>query len=379
MNSTGIFSRSNFVILLLLFLTFSAVAQHENASYIFTSGSDSLRPGSFSVRLFNNNFVKNNEYFGKFTEGMTFIGSVLQPEITYAFSGKASLTAGWYARYFYGMDKVNKSLPVIRFNYNFMKGGKFIFGQLSGQLNHKLIEPIYSFDNYFEKNPENGLQLLIDKYGAKADIWLDWEHFLMPGDSEQERITGGANIGYDFTGIKHFVLSAKLQGLIHHLGGQVDVSDAPLQTRANIAPGVSLFYSPESKTVTGVTASAWVVQSLDLSPTPTLPYTKGYGIYVNTAVENKWAMIMAGWWHGKYYFSPLGDYLFQSVSEVKQNYKQDNRNLLNLKLLLNHEIAPGVEAGFRFESYQDLNNRQIDFCYGLNILTQVGWGRKARK
>jgi len=90
-------------------------------------------------------------------------------------------------------------------------------------------------------------------------------------------------------------------------------------------------------------------------------------------------MLMAGWWHGNRYFSPMGDYLFQSISEVYPSYTQDDRNLLNMKFLLNHEIAPGVKAGLRFESYHDLDNHRMDFCYGLNILAQAGWGRKTRK
>ena len=90
-------------------------------------------------------------------------------------------------------------------------------------------------------------------------------------------------------------------------------------------------------------------------------------------------MLMAGWWHGNRYFSPMGDYLFQSISEVYPSYTQDDRNLLNMKFLLNHEIAPGVKAGIRFESYHDLDDQCMDFCYGLNILAQAGWGRKTRK
>ncbi len=379
MNLSHIFQQGRLSIILFLLIASAASAQQENTSYISTPLPDSLKSGSFSVQLLNNNFVKNNEYFGSFTEGITYIGSVLQPELTYAFSRKTSLTFGWYARYFYGLEKTNKSLPVIRFDYNFMKGGKVLFGQLSGQLNHRLIEPIYSSDNYFEKNPENGIQLLIDKFGAQADIWMDWEHYLMPGDSLQEQITGGANIGYDFKGIHQFVFSVKLQALMHHHGGQVDISDAPLQTRANIAPGISVEYIPESKVVTEATISSWLVKALDLSPNPTLPYTRGQGVYTTATVENNWIMLMAGLWHGNRYFSPMGDYLFQSVSEVYPNYTQVNRNLLNLKFLFNHKIAPGVKAGIRFESYHDLDNHRMDFCYGLNILAQAGWGRKARK
>lgn len=379
MNYKRIFPFRNSGAIILMFLTLSSAAQVENMSYFSTSDIDSLKAKTLSAGLLNNNFVKNNEYFGKFTKGITYIGSILQPELTYAFSANTSLTIGWYIRYFYGRDKANRSLPVIRFDYRFMKGGKFTIGQLRGQLNHELIEPIYSPDNYFTKNPENGVQLVVERFGLKSDIWMDWEHFLLPGDSSQEQITGGINLGYDLFKRQSFKIILGLNGLIHHYGGQVDISEAPMQTRANIAPGVRLCFSPDRNVISEASLSGWVIQALDLSPNPTLQYSKGYGIYTTASAGNRWITLMASWWHAKDYFAPIGDYLFQSVSEIDKTYTQSLRNLINLKLLLNHEIAPGVKAGIRFESYHDLDARRMDFCYGLNILAQAGWGRKTKK
>ena len=365
--------------IILMLLTLTSAAQVENTSYLQTYDTVSPRAKTLSAGLLNNNFVKNNEYFGKFTEGITYIGSILQPELTYAFSANTSLTTGWYIRYFYGLDKVNRSLPVIRFDYRFMKGGRFIIGQLNGGLNHELIEPVYSPDNYFSKNPENGVQLLVERFGIKSDIWMDWEHFLMPGDSSQEQITGGMNLGYDLLKRQSFKIILGFNGLIHHFGGQVDISEAPMQTRANLAPGLRLCYSAGKKVISDASLSGWVIQALDLSPTPTLQYSKGYGIYTTASAGNRWITLVAAWWHAKDYFAPLGDYLFQSVSGLDRTYTQDMRNLINFKLLLNHEIAPGVKAGVRFESYHDLDAGRMDFCYGLNILAQAGWGRKSHK
>lgn len=122
--------------------------------------------------------------------------------------------------------------------------------------------------------------------------------------------------------------------------------------------------------------SGWWVQALDLSPTPMLSYSKGYGIYTHATAENRFACLVAAWWHANCYFSPLADHLFQSVSEVNPGYTEKLRDLLNVKLLLSHNIAPGVKAGLKFESYYDLRNNRMDFSYGANILAQANWGRK---
>jgi len=119
--------------------------------------------GALSIHFYNNNFIKNNEYFGPYTEGMTYIGSILQPEVTWAISSKFNLSAGWYLRYYFGQDSFEKSLPVIKANYTFMPGVQLIMGQLKGQLEHGYIEPVYNTDNYFIKNPEYGVQFLLDR------------------------------------------------------------------------------------------------------------------------------------------------------------------------------------------------------------------------
>lgn len=361
-------------------LLFAAIArpQYENAAYCQTQDADSVKPKSFSVKFHANNFLKNNEFFGEFTEGITYIGSVWQPELSYHFTQKTTLTAGWYARYFFGEEKLDRSLPVIRFEYRFMPGATLIFGQLTGQLEHKLIEPIYSFDNYFTRNPENGVQLTLDRFGIKADIWLDWENFLKPGDAEQERFTSGINVNYSLLKKKRTGFSACLQAVAHHHGGQVDQSDLPLQTRVNIAPGAILSHSPGKKLVSDLKAAFWLVQSLDLSPTPTLPYKKGFGTYTNLFLENEWAAFMVAWWHGEYYFAPLGDYLFQSVSERNDWYKQNTRDLINMKIHLSHQVADGIKGGFQFETYHDIKENEINFLYGINIRIDAGRLRKNR-
>ncbi len=371
-------TRKPALILLFCLLVFSlkSFPQQEYNTYLPENLNDSLRPKSFSASLANNNFLKNNEYFGSFTEGFTYIGSILQPEITYAFTGNASLTAGWFVKYYYGLEKINRSIPVIRFNYQFMPGCRVIFGQLSGQLNHKLIEPIYSFDNYFVRNPEYGLQLLVDKHIINADVWLSWEHFLMPGDPEQEQIAGGINLTCNFLNRNLFFAAAKFQSTIYHFGGQVDISDLPMSTRTNLAPGLELGYEPKNRMINRIKLSGWWVQALDLSPTPMLRYSKGYGIYTQAAAENRFATLIAAWWHANSYFSPLADHLFQSVSEVNPGYTEKLRDLLNVKLLLSQNIAPGVKAGLKFESYYDLRNNRMDFSYGANILAQANWGHK---
>jgi hypothetical protein len=336
--------------------------------------------GALNIHFYNNNFIKNNEYFGPYTEGMTYIGSILQPEVTWAISSKFNLSAGWYLRYYFGQDSFEKSLPVIKANYTFMPGAQLIMGQLNGQLEHGYIEPVYNTDNYFIKNPEYGVQFLLDRKRLHLDVFMDWEKFLLPGEDHQEEIAGGLLATYSFNELsENRGLSAYIQSIIHHFGGQVDISDSPMETRANASGGLEYTFVPGQKLLDRLTLASYYIQAFELSPTNTLPLESGFALQNTLTVENKWIKLSSGWFHGDNYFAPMGDYLFQSISQTDPEFVTEKRDLVVSKFLLRHQITKGVNLGFRFESYYDLQRKWNDFSYGLNIsVNEKVFERKAR-
>lgn len=353
---------------LLTLITLFAQSQNFYESYKPHLIYNTADADKFSLHFFNNNFVKNNEYFGPYTEGITYIGSIVQPEITWTCSKNFSISAGWYLRQYYGHDGFEQSLPVFRARYTFMPGGHFIVGQLDGQRQHGYIEPIYSEDNYFIKNPEYGVQLLVDKKKFRSDFFMDWETFILPGENHKEVITGGWLVS---TGLNDLTeqrgLSAHFQSIIHHFGGQVDVLDTPLETRANLTLGLEYAFVTNLSYLTRITLSSYAIQALELSPTNVIPYKQGLGFHSTIGFDNKWVKLNAGWFHGEKYFAPMGDYLFQSISQLDPDYTNEIRNLITSKILFSHEVTKGVDLGVRFESYYDMPRHWLDFSYGLNI------------
>ncbi len=347
---------------------YCAQSQSFYESYLPRLSTDTLVADVLSLHMYNNNFVKNNEYFGPYTEGITYIGSILQPELTWSLSSNFSLSAGWYFRHYYGQDGFAKSLPVIRARYSFYPGVQFIVGQLDGQLTHGYIEPIYNTDNYFSKNPEYGVQFRVDRTKVHADIFMDWETFLLPGETHQEEIVGGMLASYSINDNSNDKgLSFQLQSIIHHFGGQVDNSDNPLQSRANVAAGFKYSFLPRLKRLHKLTFSSYYIQALELSQTNTIPFESGFGLQNTFVIENNWTKLSAGWFHGEYFFAPMGDYLFQSVSQFNDWYVGEKRDLITSKLLVGHDVVQGVNFGFRVETYYDLQRKSNDFSYGLNI------------
>ena len=357
------------IIFATILLTTVVTAQSQNCyeSYLPVQ-YETADSGKISIHFYNNNFVKNNEYFGPYTQGITYIGSILQPEVSWSLSKNFSLSAGWYIRYFYGQDSFEQSLPVIRARYTFLPGAQLIIGQLDGQLQHHYIEPIYNTDNYFSTNPEYGVQLLLDRKKLHADVFMDWEKFLMPGENHQEEIAGGLLAKYSLHDrSENRGLSVAFQSIIHHFGGQVDVSAKPIQTRSNIAPGLEYVFVPGMKLLNRITLSSYYIQALEMSQTNTLPFKSGYAVHNTVTFENKWIKLSSGWFHGDNYFAPKADYLFQSVSQLDDYYTAEGRDLITSKFLFGNEITKGVNLSFRFESYYDLQRKWNDFSYGLNI------------
>ena len=357
-----------YIATVLTFAAFFVQGQNFYESYKPHLIYNEVDSGKVAIHFYNNNFIKNNEYFGPYTEGITYIGTIIQPEITWICSKNFSFSAGWYLRQYFGHNGFENSLPVFRARYTFLPGANLIIGQLDGQRQHGYIEPIYSEDNCFIKNPEYGVQILLEKKNFSADFFMDWEKFLLPGEAHKEVITGGLLAAYAFNGLaENRGLSLHFQSIIHHLGGQVDVLDEPMETRSNLAAGLEYAFLPDLDYLKKITLASYYIRALELSPTNTIAYNKGFGFQNTIGFENNWMKLKTGWFHGEKFFAPLGDNLFQSITQFDTGYTQDIRELITSKLLLSHAIIKGVDLGFRFESYYDLDRKWNDFSYGLNI------------
>jgi hypothetical protein len=372
--------RTTLLFIFLFFISLPLFSQAVNQSYCVSDTSSLSPAGEVHLKILNNNFLRNNEYFNPYTVGITYFGSMLQPELSYSLSNRASLSVGWFLRYYFGKDKFNTSLPMVRLELEPRTGNRLIFGQLYGLLDHQLIEPIYSTDNYFDRNPEYGFQYKFALNRLMGDTWISWDHFILPGDDQKEEISAGLNASYLFTPDNSpYEIKGLIQGVIHHFGGQVDESNAPLETRLNLAPGIEFCtWNPQHHS-TRLLLASYYIQAADQSSVVTIPYKKGFASYSYAQVGYKWASLLVSYFHGEYYFSPLGERLFQSVSDLNDWYIGDSRNVLGGKALFDFTIAKGLEAGVRFESYLDLDRRNFDFSYGINFKTNSQWLLKSLK
>lgn len=356
-----------FRIYILFFFSITAIcgsAQTFNKTYYPKFETENAEGKKIGISVYNNNFVKNNEYFGNLNSGITYIGSILKPEIVWKPVQNLNFKAGWYGRYFYGSNKIDASVPIISVSYEFLKNFTLNIGAINGDLRHEYLQPLYGIDNYFCKKPEYGVQLLYNSEKFYADIFMDWENFIYPGDTNQEIINGGLIAKYFLFDKK---LSVNLQSVLRHYGGQVNNSNSLVTSAVNIAGGLNYSLQLGSKYLKQIDLRAWAIQCTDLSSIGYMPYKQGYAVYAGAEFSNDYCSLNLAWFNGKYYFAPLGENVFQSISSINNWYLEDDKNLIQSSLLLHYPIANGISIGVHFESfYQTLQNR-FDFNYGLNL------------
>lgn len=310
-------------------------------------------------------FLKNNEYFNELYDGITFIGSDFNPYIIYKPHRNIAVSIGWYGRIFNGREQLYINQIFYRLQYRLSSKLKLVMGQTYGHEQHKLIEPIYSFDNFYLQKPESGLQFLLNSKSIKSDLWLNWQKFILPGDSfKEEFVIGNSSSVLLYKTGNGSGINIPINFVAKHKGGQGTISLSPLQTYFNWSVGADWTFKINNHLM-GI--QSHYVQFNDVSDNKILRYTDGYGIYSNTYFQSKSWQIIAGYWFGEYYVSPLGEPLYQSLSKKYVAYQEPQKNLILLKIQYSYKSIKQCPLYIQFACYYDYQRGYFDFSYGLQL------------
>src|SRR5690606_37428096 len=101
-------------------------------------------------------FVKNNEYFNDIVDGYTLFGYQFSPRIVFYPEDNVRIDAGVFLRKDFGREEYYSFVPTFSIKIK-QNNWKIIFGNLEGNLNHQLIEPLYDFERALDDPLETGL------------------------------------------------------------------------------------------------------------------------------------------------------------------------------------------------------------------------------
>lgn len=304
-------------------------------------------------------YVKNNEFFNEIADGYTLIGYYVNPTVGYRVHKKVQIDAGVFVRKEYGYNGLKEIEPTFTVQIK-QKDWRFVFGNIEGNVSHRLIEPLMTFERVLNQPLEHGFQAKYQKKEAFFDGWLDWQQTTIAGNTSQERIWAGVSCYSPAMSIKDIQFQALAQASVFHIGGQNIQSLSPVRTLINPAAGLRVkkdFGKNQSLTIDNYYVGYFE------SP------LQGTAYYLNSYWRNPKYQVGVSYWFGSFFNSPFGNDLMQSSSRKFNNedYYENTRSLFIMRLVRDWKVSEKVKVSLRVEPYYDLNNRIFEHSEGLYL------------
>lgn len=356
----------NFLFLIVLTgFFYSSKAQILNDSLEYRIRPDSLRTAELYLGIHNFNYLRNYEYFNKIQDGYTLFGAQLEPQLIYYPHPRLAVIAGVHLRKDFGGLGIYRTYPL--FSIKYQRGNTtLINGVLEGNINHRLLDPIYDFEKKITEPVEYGTQFIINSKSLFLDAFINWKRMIYKPAPKQEQILGGLSSEFNIIKNSNLTLSLPLQFTAFHQGGQIDIVDDPLQTVVNTALGFKLKI-PLNGWIRSFRTENYLLSYKDFSFTKIRTYSKGHGWYLNAGFDSSYGSLMGTFWNGMSFISSEGMPLFQSVSQhiAHAGYTEQNRRLFILRYSYQKKLIQNLYLDFRFEPLIDLNeaagSRRIEF------------------
>lgn len=357
-----------FILFFVLFTTQLAVCQLPG--YIPQPQTNLMADSQkISFALNAKSFFKNNEYFNPIEEGYTLIGYNIEPTIVFQPVKTIAIEAGGSLLKYSGRSGFYDIQPLFRFRYQPSPKFQMILGNLYGGSNHQLYEPIYRWERDFTHPVESGLQFLVNMPRLKADVWLNWEKFILHGDPFQEQLFVGISSSLLLTDPENeWTFSIPMQGLFKHHGGQIISIDTSLITLVNWAGGLKVSKKNQGNTIKQIDLDIIYLGYADLSPAKQQQYEHGFGILTQVKALISNFSTTVGYYHSSRFIGPVGERLYHSATFPKSDIFNSQFDLIIGKFSYQKQIAKGFSLGTYFESYTGLRNGQTDYSYGIHLL-----------
>lgn len=312
-------------------------------------------------------FFDNKEFTNGIKKGYTLPGFYIDPSLSYSV-GNFDLRAGIHAAYFAGADSTYRLQPTLLISYSPVPILDMRLGSLP-RGTRRMPEPLYKPERVFAERPPLGIEFALNHPCVAANLWLNWERYIERGSPFQEEFMVAFSGCYSLRGEAKEVmpsgLSASLYAVATHVGGQIDSSNLPVTSIANL--GLNLAYGQPlgSGLVFGSKVSAYL--SADISPNPHIDYKRGFAAQYTLWLRYKGLQAEAGFWRGDSFVTPRGEEIFGSIStRGSLNYNEQRRRLLTLQAAYVHSVLSGFDLRFSAGVYA-ASVGQIDYFYTLTM------------
>ena len=322
----------------------NADAQLSQALFASDYNIDSLNKGRLSIEVDNLSFYKNNEFVSTVQKGYTLPGFWLQLKAVYYPLSNLKFEAGVHSTWFWGTTRypafAYKNMPAIggretpggrdyhnnvhvlpffRVNLALSKNFNVVLGDIYGGANHRLIEPLYNPELNLSSDPEKGVQLLYKTKWLDFDSWIDWMSFIYNKDTIQESFVAGGSAVFKLNPPESRIhIYLPLQGIAHHKGGEIDVTNKNVQTVMNGALGAGLKWNVNGRVIKYVNAE-FDIAGYIFPKGSTNFFERGRGYYSKVAMQLKDFNIGTSYWSCNDFVSLFGNTFYSSISTKIDN------------------------------------------------------------
>ena len=365
-------------IVYLLLLPFGIKAQLNNNTLETFQHLDSTKSQQLSFQFESFSYIKNNEYFLKVADGYTLFGNIFSPKMVFQPAPNVQIEAGIFTRKDFGNTAFTSVQPIFTVKIQ-KEHSQFLFGNLEGQLNHHLIEPMMNPERVILNRQETGLQYTKRKKNTFFDSWIDWQKMIYNGSDFKEEIFAGLSWNKKLIAKPNFYLSIPIQLTFQHRGGQTTKDTGQVITNINTAIGMEAEWRMKGFLQKIRIQNYFVGYRQNSNYHPFFP--DGSGIYLNLTAESKFINIMLSYWNSTGYMSDAGGDLYQSVGRTYNYGKvvEKYRNILIIRAMRDWKIIDNLYLTFRFEPYFDFNNKDFEHSESLFLTYRQRFELGSRK
>ena len=357
---------------LLVLLSFGGSAQDVSKIFVSDEPFDPKSTGKLSLAIDNLNFFKNNEYKSKYVDGYTLTGTWVRPKLLFYPDKQLRFELGGEVLTYNGRDDY-KFYPWFSVLYQPKRNLSLRMGNLNRDQNHGLPEPLMDSEHFINGQPEAGIQVKFKNQRFKADLWIDWQKMIFKGDPFKERFVFGAVTELILLKAENSKLSLPITFNGLHEGGEIDTAPGLAHTYLTVSEGIKFGHQ-----LGGSLFKSWLIESnLFQSTYPqgetALPSKKGTAFYLRGGITSGYGNLMAGFWQGRHFFTPLGMPLFQNGA-LNEPFAVSQNRLLTLSYLYDRKIFDQSKFGFAFDlfynpvTHKPSNSAALYLVVNLSVL-----------
>ena len=346
-------------------------AQQIEQVYRSCKRTDSTDTYKLFVTVDNLNFFRNNEWVSVITPGYTLPGFRLQPKVVYHPAKHVRLEAGVHALWYWGANRYPSYvytqlpyweagrpsdalhlLPYLRAQVAFSEQVQIVLGHIYGGADHGLAEPLYNPELNLTADPEAGLQLLYHARWVNVDAWVNWLRFIYHSDVRQEAFVGGLSVRLHVNAPESGLhISVPFQALAQHQGGQIDVTDLPVQTVMNGLAGIRLEWNLRQGVLKRV-CMEWDMAGYYQAAGERWPLKRGYGSYTSLSADLAGFQVRTAYWRCDRFISILGNPLFGVSFPSTSDAYFERPGMVICGAAYTRSFAPGLTLGIDFDLFQ---------------------------